>query len=155
MPGSTNLKQRSKKVSEAKDNNTSYDKAVKNNDTMGIIKRLQAATKKYDNNTDLKDYDDDNLFAHKADEIELNDDEKQLKEVNKNNDIGGLSEDEIEIQYCILELCGKAKGLKEVLKERELWPEKGLRLKEVQELMSQQPDFLAQKGQLEEIIVAA
>ena len=33
-------------------------------------------------------------------------------------------------------------------------PEKGLRLKEVQELMSQQPDFLAQKGQLEETIVA-
>ncbi|CAG8848723.1 19054_t:CDS:2, partial [Gigaspora margarita] len=38
--------------------------AVKNNDSMGIIKRLQTATKKYDNNTDLKDYDDDNLFAH-------------------------------------------------------------------------------------------
>ncbi|CAG8828449.1 35402_t:CDS:2, partial [Gigaspora margarita] len=54
--------------------------------------------------------------------------------------------------YRILELCGKAKGLKEVLRERGLWPEKELKLKGARELMSQQPDFLAQKGQLEEII---
>ncbi|CAG8827726.1 14992_t:CDS:2, partial [Cetraspora pellucida] len=57
--------------------------------------------------------------------------------------------------YYISELRGKAKGLKEVLKKRGLWPEEGLRLKEVRELISQQPDFLAQKGQLEEIIIAA
>ncbi|CAG8461827.1 19479_t:CDS:2 [Gigaspora rosea] len=76
MPHLTNLKQRSKKASEAKEqknsinvignsdnsNNASYDEAVENNDTTGIIKRLQAATKKYDNNTDLEDYDN-NLFA--------------------------------------------------------------------------------------------
>ncbi|CAG8839330.1 2252_t:CDS:1, partial [Cetraspora pellucida] len=54
--------------------------------------------------------------------------------------------------YHIPELRGEAKGLKEVLKERGLWPEEELRLKEAQELISQQPDFLAQKGQLEEII---
>ncbi|CAG8546897.1 20649_t:CDS:2 [Gigaspora margarita] len=47
------------------------------------------------------------------------------------------------------------KGLNQVLNKRGLWPEKGLKLKEAQELMSQQPDFLAQKEQLEEIIIAA
>ncbi|CAG8757832.1 17169_t:CDS:1, partial [Gigaspora margarita] len=47
--------------------------------------------------------------------------------------------------YCILKLHGEAKGLKEVLRERGLWPEKGLRLKKAQELMSQQLDFLVQK----------
>ncbi|CAG8837121.1 8961_t:CDS:2, partial [Cetraspora pellucida] len=57
--------------------------------------------------------------------------------------------------YHITELRGEAKGLKEVLKKRGLWPEEGLRLKEARELISQQLDFLAQKGQLEEIIVAA
>ncbi|CAG8844755.1 24433_t:CDS:2, partial [Gigaspora margarita] len=78
MPHPTNLKQRSKKASEAKEqknsiniiensddsNNASYNEVVKNNDDMGIIKRLQVATKKYDNNTDLKNYDDNNLFAY-------------------------------------------------------------------------------------------
>ncbi|CAG8772171.1 12928_t:CDS:1, partial [Cetraspora pellucida] len=57
--------------------------------------------------------------------------------------------------YHISELHEEAKGLREVLRERGLWPEKGLKLKEAQELMSQQSDFLAQKRQLEEIIVAA
>ncbi|CAG8845584.1 40180_t:CDS:1, partial [Gigaspora margarita] len=55
--------------------------------------------------------------------------------------------------YCISELHNKAKELKKVLRERELWPEMGLRLKKAQELMSQQPDFLVQKEHLEEIIV--
>ncbi|CAG8607258.1 17279_t:CDS:2 [Cetraspora pellucida] len=50
--------------------------------------------------------------------------------------------------YHIPELRGEAKGLKEVLKKRGLWPEEGLRLKEARELITQ-------KGQLEEIIVAA
>ena len=57
--------------------------------------------------------------------------------------------------YRIPELREEAKGLRDILRERGLWPEKGLKLKEARELMSQQPDFLAQKGQLEEIIVAA
>ncbi|RIA79587.1 hypothetical protein C1645_840337 [Glomus cerebriforme] len=47
------------------------------------------------------------------------------------------------------------KGLKQVLIERGLWPNEGLKLEEARKLMSQQPDFLAQKGRLEEIIVAA
>ncbi|CAG8854899.1 34710_t:CDS:1, partial [Gigaspora margarita] len=73
MPCPTNL---SKKASEAKkqknsiniiensnnSDNASYDERVENNNATGIIKRLQAATKKYYNNTDLEDYDD-NLFA--------------------------------------------------------------------------------------------
>ncbi|CAG8828410.1 25630_t:CDS:2, partial [Gigaspora margarita] len=116
--------------------NASYDEVVENNGAMGIMKRPQATTKKYDNNTDLKDYNDDNLFAHnelldernsvhtkrrkrqqqceaakgtpmlytfwnqeksveEADEVELNDDEGQLEEVNKNNDIEELLENEI------------------------------------------------------------
>ncbi|CAG8840424.1 30148_t:CDS:1, partial [Racocetra persica] len=37
--------------------------------------------------------------------------------------------------YRIPELRGEAKGLKEVLRERELWPEKGLKLKEARELI--------------------
>ncbi|CAG8760882.1 16426_t:CDS:2, partial [Racocetra fulgida] len=37
--------------------------------------------------------------------------------------------------YHIPELRGEAKGLKEVLKERGLWPEEGLRLKEARELI--------------------
>ncbi|CAG8802463.1 38684_t:CDS:2 [Gigaspora margarita] len=229
MPYPTNCKQRSKKASEAKEqknsiniiensddsDNTSYNEAVKNNNTTGIIKRLQVATKKYDNNTNFEDYNNDNLFAYnelinksiykvakgtptlytfwnqeksvvEANKIELNDDKEQLEEVDKDDDIRVLLENKIEIHNCsaeqqekirsisyfcnkekhnqdivfpsdyhILELCGKAKGLKEVLKERELWPKKELRLKKAQELMSQQPDFLVQKGQLEEIIVAA
>ncbi|CAG8495609.1 11969_t:CDS:2 [Gigaspora rosea] len=43
-------------------NNASYNKAVENNDGTNIIKSLQATTKKNDNNTDLKDYNN-NLFA--------------------------------------------------------------------------------------------
>ncbi|CAG8783460.1 8942_t:CDS:1, partial [Gigaspora rosea] len=76
MPRPTNLKQRSKKASEAKEqknsinviensnnsDNASYDEAVENNDAIGIIKRLQAATKKYDNNTDLENYDNNFLL---------------------------------------------------------------------------------------------
>ncbi|CAG8703913.1 14165_t:CDS:2 [Dentiscutata erythropus] len=268
MPRLTNRKQRSKKASEAKEqknsiknsddsNNASYDEAVENNNATGIVKRLQARTKKYNNNTNLEDYDDDNLFAHnkrkrqqqrkaakgtpmlhtfwnqeksveKADEVELSDNKDQLEEVDEDDDIGGPSEDEIEIlldikkenptsedwlvknnhkemkasemrqekgflwdkdillqiksyahenkwnitshmiilqmnevilpglgfappptillNYYIPELRGEAKGLKKVLGERGLWPEEGLRVKEAQELMSQQPNFLAQKG---------
>ncbi|CAG8822955.1 12970_t:CDS:2, partial [Cetraspora pellucida] len=37
--------------------------------------------------------------------------------------------------YHIPKLCGEAKGLKEVLKERGLWPKEGLRLKEARELI--------------------
>ncbi|CAG8630199.1 6637_t:CDS:2 [Cetraspora pellucida] len=40
-----------------------------------------------------------------------------------------------------------------LISERELWPEKGLKLQKARELMGQQPDFLAQKGQLEETII--
>jgi len=57
--------------------------------------------------------------------------------------------------YHIPNLREQPKGLKQVLIERELWPNKGLKLEEARNIMSQQPDFLAQKGQLEEIIVAA
>ncbi|CAG8804567.1 34817_t:CDS:2 [Gigaspora margarita] len=41
-----------------------------------------------------------------------------------------------QLDYYIPELCEEAKGLKQVLTERGLWPEKGLKLKEAQELMS-------------------
>ncbi|CAG8851280.1 31255_t:CDS:1, partial [Gigaspora margarita] len=40
-------------------------------------------------------------------------------------------------------------------KKERVVSEKELRLKEIQELISQQLDFLVQKGQLEEIIVVA
>jgi len=36
-----------------------------------------------------------------------------------------------------------------------LWPNEGLKLEEARKIMSQQPDFLVQKGRLEEVIVAA
>ncbi|CAG8766868.1 17285_t:CDS:2, partial [Gigaspora rosea] len=76
MSHPTNLKQRSKKASEAKEqknsinviensddnDNAFYNETVENNNATGIIKRLQAATKKYDNNTDLEAYNN-NLFA--------------------------------------------------------------------------------------------
>ena len=59
------------------------------------------------------------------------------------------------LDYHIIELCGQPKGLKQVLMERGLWPNEGLKLEESRKVMSQQPDFLAQKGRLEEIIIAA
>ncbi len=59
------------------------------------------------------------------------------------------------LDYHIPELCGQPKGLKQVLKERGLWPNEGLKLEEARRVLSQQPDFLAQKGRLEEVIVAA
>ena len=57
--------------------------------------------------------------------------------------------------YHIPELCGQPKGLRQVLMERGLWPDKGLKLEEARKIMSEQPDFLEQKGWLEEAIVAA
>ncbi|CAG8724302.1 35886_t:CDS:2 [Gigaspora margarita] len=50
------------------------------------------------------------------------------------------------LDYYIPELHKEAKELKQGLSKRGLWLEKGLKLKEAQELISQQPDFLAQKG---------
>ena len=38
--------------------------------------------------------------------------------------------------------------------KRRLWPNEGLKLEEAQKLMSKQSDFLAQKGWLEEAIIA-
>ena len=59
------------------------------------------------------------------------------------------------LDYHISKLRGQPKGLKQVLTERGLWPNRGLKLEEARKIMSQQPDFLAQKGRLEEVIVAA
>ena len=59
------------------------------------------------------------------------------------------------LDYYITELCGQSKGLKQVLIERGLWLNEGLKLEEAWKVMSQQSDFLVQKEQLEEIIVAA
>ncbi|CAG8818681.1 46483_t:CDS:2, partial [Gigaspora margarita] len=197
----TNLKQRSKKPSKAKEqkntinviensdnsNNASYDEAVENNDGMAAKETPTLHT-----------FWNQKKSVEEADELELNDNEEQLEKVDVNDDIGGPSENEIEIRnwykkiptalddlvvnhtipifevcflgcqalfafdnttshaafshdalitkymnlnmvfpsdYCILELRGEAKGLKKVLRERGLWPEKELRLKEAQELM--------------------
>jgi len=59
------------------------------------------------------------------------------------------------LDYHIPKLRGQPKGLKQVLTERGLWPDGGLKLEEARKIMSQQPDFLAQKGRMEEVIVAA
>ena len=59
------------------------------------------------------------------------------------------------LDYHITELREQLKGLKQVLMERGLWPNEELKLEEARKVMSQQPDFLAQKGQLKEIIAAA
>ncbi|PKY58471.1 hypothetical protein RhiirA4_293251, partial [Rhizophagus irregularis] len=56
--------------------------------------------------------------------------------------------------YRISNLRGQPKGLKQVLMERGLWPNEGLKLEEARKIMSQQPDFLAQKGRIKEVIVA-
>ncbi|CAB4416861.1 unnamed protein product [Rhizophagus irregularis] len=56
--------------------------------------------------------------------------------------------------YHISNLRGQPKGLKQVLMERGLWPNEGLKLEEARKIMSQQPDFLAQKGRIKEVIVA-
>ncbi|KAF0453618.1 hypothetical protein F8M41_001709 [Gigaspora margarita] len=40
------------------------------------------------------------------------------------------------LDYCISKLCEEAKGLKEVLTEKELWSKEKLKLNKVQELMS-------------------
>ncbi len=49
------------------------------------------------------------------------------------------------LDYHITELHEQPKGLKQILMEKELWPNEGLKLEEAWEVMSQQPDFLAQK----------
>ena len=59
------------------------------------------------------------------------------------------------LDYHISKLHGQPKGLKQVLMKRRLWPNGGLKLEEARKIMSQQSDFLAQKGQLEEAIIAA
>ncbi|CAG8718221.1 13358_t:CDS:2 [Rhizophagus irregularis] len=48
--------------------------------------------------------------------------------------------------YCISNLRGQPKGLKQVLMERGLWPNEGLKLEEARKIMSQQPDFFSAKG---------
>src|SRR4051794_23961593 len=47
------------------------------------------------------------------------------------------------LNYHIPKLCEKPKGLKQVLIERRLWPNRGLKLEETRKVISQQPDFLA------------
>ena len=59
------------------------------------------------------------------------------------------------LDYHIPELCKQLKGLKQVLKERGLWPNEGLKLEEAWRVLSQQSDFLAQKERLKKIIIAA
>jgi hypothetical protein len=68
----------------------------------------------------------------------------------------GIKQDMIfSSNYHIPELREQPKGLKQVLIERGLWPSGGLKLEEARKIMSQQPDFLMQKGRVEEVIVAA
>ncbi|CAG8843627.1 45916_t:CDS:2, partial [Gigaspora margarita] len=135
------------------------DEAIENNNAASIMKRFQAAETQ---STLKEEKDSNNLEKVNKEQLE---NEDQLEEVNEDEkDIGdcqrmrlklGIRYDQNMIfpsDYCIPKLRGEAKGLREVLRERGLWPEKELKLKEAQELMSQQPDFLAQKGQLEEII---
>jgi hypothetical protein len=68
---------------------------------------------------------------------------------------GILQDMNFPLDYHIPELCRQPKGLKQVLIERGLWPDKGLKLEEARKIMCNQPDFLAQKGRLEEVIIAA
>ncbi|CAG8734202.1 28961_t:CDS:2 [Gigaspora margarita] len=165
----TNLKQRSKKASEAKkrknsiniiensddSDNASYDEVVENNDATGIIKRLQeiqSVLKKekalfaFDNATSHATFLHDALITK---HINLSSTRKQEKMCSISYFRDGKKHNQVMVflsDYYIPELCNEAKELKKVLTERGLWPEKELRLKEVQELMSQQLDFLAQKG---------
>lgn len=48
----------------------------------------------------------------------------------------------------------KPKGLKTILKERNLWPSEGLRKDQAQRLLAEQPDFASQKIWLEEVITS-
>jgi len=50
------------------------------------------------------------------------------------------------LNYHILKLREQQKGLKQVLTERELWPDRRLKLEKARKIMSQQSDFLAQKS---------
>ena len=47
---------------------------------------------------------------------------------------------------------GRQKGLKTILKERGLWPPGGLLLPDAKKLLAAQPDFIAQKGMLVELL---
>ena len=49
---------------------------------------------------------------------------------------------------------GTQKGLELILKERNLWPDTRLITNKTREVLSQQPDFEAQKECLEEIVTA-
>ena len=46
------------------------------------------------------------------------------------------------------------KGIRRILEERGLWPREGLRLPDARKLLSEQSDFMEQKGWLEETVVA-
>ena len=78
--------------------------------------------------------------------MNINPDERQPK-MRKTYFGKGILQDIIfPLDYHILELREQPKGLKQVLKERGLWPNEGLKLEEARRVLSQQPDFLAQKG---------
>ena len=49
---------------------------------------------------------------------------------------------------------GVQKGIKTILTERGLWPDPGMSLLDAKNTLSQQPDFLEQKGWLEEVVIA-
>ncbi|CAG8825875.1 5043_t:CDS:2, partial [Gigaspora margarita] len=114
----------------------------------------------------LDEVDEDDTGGLSEDEIEISNWHKRIstalenivldiKNENSNSEVWYDQSMIFPLDYHIPELREEAKRLKQVLTERGLWSEKGLKLKEAQELMSKQPDFLAQKGQLEEIIIAA
>ena len=50
---------------------------------------------------------------------------------------------------------GTQKGLKTILTERDLWPKTGLNKDQAALLLSEQPDFKAQKAWLEEVVFAS
>ncbi|CAG8676892.1 15978_t:CDS:2, partial [Racocetra fulgida] len=89
----------------------------------------------FDNATSHVTFSPDALIANR---MNLNPAEKQKKMRNTSYFHEGIKYDQDMVfpsDYHISKLCGEAKGLREVLTERGLWPEEGLKLKEARELM--------------------
>jgi len=78
--------------------------------------------------------------------MNLSSGEKQPNMHNTYFDEGIQQEMVFPLNYHILKLREQQKGLKQVLTERELWPDRRLKLEKARKIMSQQSDFLAQKS---------
>lgn len=68
---------------------------------------------------------------------------------------GFYVKDGAEVEHNLYLPDGTLKGLKTLLRERDLWPKDGLKLEEARELLANQPDFRAQHAWMAEVVEQA